>query len=88
MILTSDILCTSHLMPYFGNSNTFDLGWTAATVLDKAPSFYLNPYLCHYDFYLLHYSLDSYLDGEREWARQVEEQRIHAHAIQGHHIHR
>lgn len=37
MILTSDILCTCHLMPCFGNSNAFDLGWTAATVLDEAP---------------------------------------------------
>ena len=37
MILTSDILRTCHLMPCFGNSNAFDLGWTAATVLDEAP---------------------------------------------------
>jgi len=75
-------------MPCFGNSNAFDLGWTAATILDEAPSFYLNPYLRHYDFNLLRYSLDSYLDGERERARQVEEQRIRAHAIQGRRIRR
>ena len=58
--------------------------------LDEALSFYLNPYLHHYDFNSLRYSLDSYLDGKREWASQVnlEEQRIHAHAIQGHRIYR
>ena len=84
VILTSDILHTCHLMQCFGNSNAFNLGWTAATVLDEALSFYLNPYLCHYDFNLLHYSLDSYLDREREQARQVKEWRIRAHAIQVH----
>ena len=62
VILTLDILHTCHLMPCFGNYNAFDLGWTAATVLDEAPSFYLNPYLCHYDFNLL--SLDSYSEGQ------------------------
>jgi len=58
--------------------------------LDEALSFYLNPYLRHYDFNSLHYSLDSYLDGKREQASQVdsEERRIRAHAIQGRHIRR
>lgn len=57
--------------------------------LDEALSFYLNPYLRHYDFNSLRYSLDSYLDGKREQVSQVdsEEQRIRAHAI-GRHIHR
>lgn len=88
VIFASDILRTCHLMPCFGNSNAFDLGWTAATVLDEAPSFYLSPYLRHYDFHLLRYSLDSYLDGERVRARQVEERRIRAHAIQERRIRR
>jgi len=62
----------------------------ANETLHEALSFYLNPYLRHYDFNSLRYSLDSYLDGKRERASQVdlEERRIRAHAIQGRRIRR
>jgi hypothetical protein len=43
IIPASHILQTVHLIPNFGQ--TVDLMWSSDTVLNKAPSFYLNPYL-------------------------------------------
>lgn len=56
IIPASHILQTVHLIPNFGR--VVDLTWASDTILDEAPSFYLNPYLRHYDFYLLRYLLD------------------------------
>ena len=59
VIPISDIAHTCHLIPVFGNSSARELGWTAGLVLQQAQSFYLNPYLRHYDFYYLRYRVDT-----------------------------
>ena len=45
-----------HLIPLFGKE--VDRSWTHENVLIRSPDFFLNPYLCHLDFFLLRY-LDS-----------------------------
>lgn len=62
IIPISDIVWSCHLIPGFGSGSAQLLGWTAEKVLDEAPYFYLNPYLCHHDFVLLRYSIDLYHD--------------------------
>lgn len=52
----TDIVRTCHLIPLFGR--TIDRSWSTDNVLDIAPSFYLNPYLRHHDFFLLRYLVD------------------------------
>ena len=32
-----------------------DHSWTHENILKKSPVFFLNPYLCHLDFFLLRY---------------------------------
>ena len=56
-----DIVQTCHFIPVFGRASAQCLGWTAETVFHEATSFYLNPYLCHRDFYFLRYRLEMYL---------------------------
>ncbi|KAG6825409.1 hypothetical protein H0H92_003787 [Tricholoma furcatifolium] len=51
--LASHILRSCHLSPVFGRS--VDPTWVSHSVVDSSPSFYLNPYLRHYDFYHLRY---------------------------------
>jgi hypothetical protein len=55
IISFSDIERTCHLVPHFGR--TINPTWECDTVLDLAPSFYLNPYLRHHDFFLLRYQV-------------------------------
>jgi hypothetical protein len=58
VIPASDLIASCHLIPKFGKE--INPAWTADKVLDQAPSFYLNPYLRHYDFYVLRYLWDQY----------------------------
>ncbi|KAG6808947.1 hypothetical protein H0H92_002281 [Tricholoma furcatifolium] len=53
IIPASHILRSCHLSPVFGR--TADPTWVSHSVVDSSPSFYLNPYLRHYDFYHLRY---------------------------------
>jgi len=53
IIPTSHIICTCHLVPHFGHST--NQTWVSDSILDHAPSFYLNLHLWHYDFYQLCY---------------------------------
>ena len=70
-----DVLQTCHLIPVFGRASAMSLHWTAETVLHEAASFYLNPYLRHYDFFFLRYKLGIYLEEAQrlEAARQEAE---------------
>jgi len=45
----------------FGHASASSLRWTADTVLSEAPSFYLNPYLRHHNFFFLRFKLSIYL---------------------------
>jgi hypothetical protein len=81
IISVSDIIRTCHLIPQFGNSSAADLGWTAAKVHQEAKSFYLNPYLRHYDFYFMRFLLDDFLISQQEMEREREERRARAIAI-------
>ncbi|KAJ7458309.1 hypothetical protein B0H11DRAFT_1873281 [Mycena galericulata] len=53
IIPISDIARSCHLIPVFGK--VVNPTWAAETVLDQCKSFYLNPYLRHYDFFLFRY---------------------------------
>lgn len=75
IIPVSDILRTCHLIPQFGNASATDLGWTAATVHQEATTFYLNPYLRHYDFFYMRFLLDDFLISQQEREREREERR-------------
>ncbi|KAJ4498531.1 hypothetical protein C8R41DRAFT_894038 [Lentinula lateritia] len=50
IIPVTQIMQTCHPYPNFGRS--VNPLWTSHQILDQAPSFYLNPYLWHRDFYL------------------------------------
>jgi len=51
-------------------------------VLQQAQSFYLNPYLRHYDFYYLRYRVDTRVQREHERQEALEAQRARArHAV-------
>ncbi|KAK7029714.1 hypothetical protein R3P38DRAFT_3314401 [Favolaschia claudopus] len=67
IIPVSDIMRSCHLIPVFGRH--VDSTWTSEQVLNQCKSFFLNPYLRHYDFYLLRYLPD------REAARKAAEVR-------------
>lgn len=73
VIPLTDVQQSCHLIPAFGRGSAKELGWTAETVLQEASSFYLNPYLRHYDFYFLRYMLERYLIIKRNQARELEE---------------
>ena len=62
MIPLHQILQTCHLIPVYGHADASSLGWTAKRVLYEAPSFYLNPYLRHHDFFFLRFKLGIYLE--------------------------
>ncbi|KAF9470583.1 hypothetical protein BDN70DRAFT_909500 [Pholiota conissans] len=51
IIPLSSILRSCHLIPVFRSHAAATLGWMVAMVINKSPTFYLNPYLCHHDFY-------------------------------------
>ena len=57
IIPISHIARSCHLLPMFGKE--IDHLWTHENVLKKSASFFLNPYLCHLDFFLLHYLQDA-----------------------------
>ncbi|KAJ6550701.1 hypothetical protein B0H10DRAFT_2379627 [Mycena sp. CBHHK59/15] len=65
----TDIVCSCHLIPVFGRS--VNPTWTSELVLDQCKSFYLNPYLRHHDFYLLHYLVDIYTSRKADEAHRV-----------------
>jgi len=60
IIPVTDILCSCHFIPKFGNSSTSNLGWTASLVHQESSTFYLNPYLRHCDFYLMRFRFDRF----------------------------
>ena len=72
IIPVSEIIQTCHLIPQFGQSSAKDLGWNAATVHQTASAFYLNPYLQHYDFFLMRFTFDNFqiLRQKEEWETQ------------------
>ncbi|KJA28252.1 hypothetical protein HYPSUDRAFT_129651 [Hypholoma sublateritium FD-334 SS-4] len=72
VIPLTDIIHSCHLIPVFGSASATDLGWTSTTSLQEASSFYLNPYLRHYDFYFYRYMVDLHLQQEDERQKQLE----------------
>lgn len=65
IIPLSQIQRTCHLVPVYGSQSATSLGWTPSSIITEAPTFYLNPYLRHHDFYLLRYRVDMYLEAQR-----------------------
>ncbi|KAL1715521.1 hypothetical protein EV715DRAFT_207209 [Schizophyllum commune] len=63
IVPVTQLVRSCHLSPLFGSA--VPDGWTAANVLDKAPRFYLNPYLRHHDFYLLRYLYDLHIQTQQ-----------------------
>ncbi|KAF8951861.1 hypothetical protein BDZ97DRAFT_2004777 [Flammula alnicola] len=88
IIPVSDILRSCHLIPAFGRLKASDLGWTAELVLQQAKSFYLNPYLRHYDFYFLRFLVDRHLQHEHQRQEALEAQRARARHATGSRIRR
>jgi hypothetical protein len=56
IIPASHVIRSVHLIPNFGRA--VDWTWSSDTIFDNSASFYLNPYLRHYDFYHLRYIPD------------------------------
>ncbi|GLB39210.1 putative zn-finger domain-containing protein [Lyophyllum shimeji] len=56
IITASEVFASCHLIPRFGRA--VDPTWEPHSVFNHSPSFYLNPYLRHFDFYNLRYLLD------------------------------
>lgn len=48
-----------------------ELGWSLGKVLNKAPMFYLNPYLQHYDFVMLCYQVRMHVQQSRDRLRRL-----------------
>ncbi|KAF8159953.1 hypothetical protein B0H34DRAFT_655320, partial [Crassisporium funariophilum] len=59
IITASQLFSSCHLIPYFGR--TINPGWGTDSVIDLAPTFYLNPYLRHFDFYYFRYLPDRHV---------------------------
>ncbi|KAJ7757903.1 hypothetical protein B0H16DRAFT_1822559 [Mycena metata] len=74
IIPITNIVRSCHLIPVFGHVS--DTTWTSARVLDQSPSFYLNPYLRHHDFYLFRYLVDLYNSKKEEEERRVRMRRM------------
>lgn len=68
VIPVTQIVRTCHLIPNFGRSASTT--WESHTALDEATNFYLNPYLRHHDFYLLHHLLEQYRSEESRRRRR------------------
>ena len=66
IIPITDIVRSCHLSPSFGRA--VDRGWDSYNILDQAPSFYLNPYLRHNDFFFF-----QHLGNMQEKARRERE---------------
>ena len=58
IIPVTQIVRSCHLVPNFGRAAITT--WESHTALDEAPSFYVNPYLRHHDFYLFRHLTDQY----------------------------
>ncbi|KAF8057386.1 hypothetical protein FPV67DRAFT_1724001, partial [Lyophyllum atratum] len=56
IIKASQLFSSCHLIPCFGRAA--NPAWGSESVINDAPSFYLNPYLRHFDFYHLRYLPD------------------------------
>lgn len=56
VIPVSRIARSCHLIPQWGSSA--DRTWSSETVLEKATTFFVNPYLRHHDFILFRYLVD------------------------------
>ncbi|PPQ82936.1 hypothetical protein CVT26_004943 [Gymnopilus dilepis] len=80
VIPINDILRSCHLIPAFGSSQATTRKWSSESVLEQASSFYLNPYLRHYDFYYLRYRVDLHIQREQDRQDALEEQRARARA--------
>ena len=57
IIPITHIVRSCHLVPVFGKE--IDRLWTCENVLKQSSHFFLNPYLCHLDFFLLRYLQDT-----------------------------
>ncbi|KAJ4479710.1 hypothetical protein C8J55DRAFT_455705 [Lentinula edodes] len=73
IIPVTRIMQTCHLYPNFGRS--VNPLWTSHQILDQAPSFYLNPYLRHRDFYLFRYQVHLFLKAKEDFAREIQRKR-------------
>ena len=58
IIPVTQIVRSCHLIPNF--SHVVITTWDSHSALDEASSFFVNPYLCHHDFYLLRHLTDQY----------------------------
>jgi hypothetical protein len=75
IIPISSILQTCHLIPCFGRASVYNLGWTSEAIYNDSPTFYLNLYLRHRDFYLLRYLIDKHTAELQKRAEKREEAR-------------
>ncbi|KAJ3926270.1 MAG: hypothetical protein NXY57DRAFT_1051450 [Lentinula lateritia] len=73
IIPVTQIMQTCHLYPNFGCS--VNPRWTSHQILDQAPSFYLNPYLWHHDFYLFRYQVHLFLKAKEDFAQEIQRKR-------------
>ncbi|KAJ3807912.1 hypothetical protein F5876DRAFT_79272 [Lentinula aff. lateritia] len=73
IIPVTRIMQTCHLYPNFGR--LVNPLWTSHQILDQAPSFYLNPYLRHRDFYLFRYQVHLFLKAKEDFAREIQRKR-------------
>lgn len=73
------VLRSCHLIPAFGKTSVHELGWTGG----PSASYYLNPYLRHYDFFFLRHELGCFLDQKLLQERQAEERRRAARRARG-----
>ncbi|KAF8157857.1 hypothetical protein B0H34DRAFT_656376, partial [Crassisporium funariophilum] len=76
VITASQLFSSCHLIPYFGRD--INPTWGPDTVIDDAPSFYLNPYLRHFDFYHLRYLPDLHTFRNRPRSVVARQQRLAA----------
>lgn len=74
IIPLSNIVQSCHLIPVYGSHSATTLRWSPSAIVTEAPSFYLNPYLHHHDFYLLRYCVDVFR--EAQCAREQNAQRM------------
>lgn len=69
----TQIVQTCHLTPNFGAK--VNRRWTSATILDLAPSFYLNPYLRYRDFHLLRHQVYLFQKAKEDFDHDIRRRR-------------
>jgi len=68
IIPVTQIVRSCHLIPNFGRAVITT--WDSHSALDEAPSFFVNPYLRHHDFYLFRHLTDQYRREQTRARRQ------------------